>query len=330
VNFRRSSGAGALGTVLACTACVVSCRSRPAPAPVERAVTSSEASVASAPGDTAALPSSVREVVDAGSLARGIPVPQAMVDAEVNPEHLAPYDGPTGTVEGVVHMRGDPAPAVDQSIPFECAEAHDTYGRLFREGTGRTVADVMVAVTGYNGYLPPTSDAQPVTISGCAYDRRTVALMFGQYLAVINNDRRLIFLPTLLGADLPAQLVAIPRGDAVRLYPRSIGHYALADGMNRSWMNADVFVVRYRTHSVTGMDGAFRIERVPVGKVKISAYLPAIDASLHPELGVSQPATEEDIQVTAGETLRVNLTLNYKRPKPKPKPRSSTPPPDIR
>src|SRR5258706_15375905 len=91
---------------------------------------------------------------DAGPYATGIPVLLAKVEAAVNPGHLPPYAGPTGTIEGVVTMSGNAPPKQTLDIPFACGEAYATYGKAFREGTGRTVADVLVAVTGYQGFIP--------------------------------------------------------------------------------------------------------------------------------------------------------------------------------
>src|SRR5580658_2813912 len=39
-----------------------------------------------------------------------LPTPSANVDALVNPSHLPAYDGPTGSVEGTVFVRGPEAP----------------------------------------------------------------------------------------------------------------------------------------------------------------------------------------------------------------------------
>jgi hypothetical protein len=108
----------------------------------------------------------------------------------------------------------------------------------------------------------------------------------------------------------------MPRGDAVKLYPTDVGHYALADGMKRTWMYADVFVMRYPTHAVTGLDGRYRVEGVPVGKVKVSAYLPAIDRDLHPDVGVAESSVEREVEVKAGETTQADFVIAYKQPKP--------------
>jgi len=272
-----------------------------------------------ADGGALAVYSTVRADVDAGSLAPGIPVPATKVEGAVNPGHLAPYAGPTGVIEGTVKVSGDAPPKRSLAIPFSCSEAFGTYGKVFREGNGRTLADVLIAVTGYTAYVPAEGEVSAVNIHGCAFDRRTIALTYGQHLAVSNTDPREAFLPTLNGADLPAQLVAIPHGDAVKLYPPEVGHYALVDGMGKNWMFADVFVLRYPTHAVTGQDGHFRVSGVPVGKVKVSAYLPLVDAELHPEAGIPQPSIDSDAEVKEGETAKVDFVFPYKIPKAAPK-----------
>ncbi len=266
-------------------------------------------------GGVLAAYTTVRANEDAGPMAPGIPVPLAKVESAVNAGHLAPYAGPTGIVEGIVKVSGDAPPKRGLAIPFSCSESLGTYGKVFREGTGRTLADVLVAVTGYSGYVPAMGEASAVKIHGCAFDRRTVAVTYGQHIEVSNTDPKEPFLPTLNGADMPAQLVAIPHGEAVKLYPPEVGHYALVDGMGKSWMFADVFVLRYATHAVTAQDGRFRILGIPVGKVKVSAYLPQVDADLHPEAGIAQPNFDRDIEVKEGETVEVDFVIPYKIPK---------------
>jgi len=263
----------------------------------------------------------LRIIEDSGPPASGIPVPASKVASAINPEHLAPYAGPTGVIEGVVNVTGDPAPKRDIDIPFACGEAYATYGKAFREGTGRTLADVLVAVTGYQGFVPAPGDVYPVKIHGCAFDRRTIVATYGQHLEVFNTDVKERFLPKLDGANLPAQIAAMPQGDAVKLYPTEVGHYALRDDANHAWMYADVFIVRYPTHAVTGLDGRYRIAGIPAGKVKISTYAPPIDAELHPDFGITASTEEREIEVKAGETVQVNFTLAYKKPKARPKPK---------
>jgi hypothetical protein len=264
----------------------------------------------------------VRILPDSGPPASGIPVPASKVEEAVNPLHLAPYAGPTGVIEGVITATGDPPPKQEIEIPFECGEAYATYGKAYREGTGRTLADVMVAVTGYEGYVPSPGDEQAVKIHGCAFDRRTVVVTYGQHLDVKNTDTKQTFLPVLDGAWAPAQMAAVPRGDGVKLYPTEVGHYVLRDDAGHKWMHADVFALRYATHAVTGLDGHYRIAGIPPGKVKVSTYLPPIDAQLHPDVGIAKSAEEREIEVKAGETVKADFSIAYKAPKrPPPKPK---------
>ena len=266
---------------------------------------------------------------DAGPMATSIPVPVAKIESVVNPQHLPPYAGPKGAVEGVIRVKGDPPPKRDVNIPFECGEAYATYGKVFREGNDRALADAMVAVTGYEGYIPATADAYPVSIHGCAYDRRTLVLTYGQRIEVTNRDPKQSYLPRLDGSNNPAQIIAMPKGDPVKLYPLEVGHYALREDMKGSgWMYADVFVLQYSTHAVTGLDGRYRISGIPAGKVKVSVYLPSIDAELHPEQGVPNSSIEREVEIKDGETTRLDIEFPYKAPKApvqKAKPSSSAP-----
>ncbi len=248
----------------------------------------------------------------APSLAPNIPVPATSVEATVNPSHLPPYSGPAGAVEGTVHIKGDPPPLSDAKVTKACAPAEDFYRTLFRVGPDGTLADAMVAVTEFKGYVPEREPAVRVNVKDCAFDHRTVVATFGQRVEVFNVDDKNPYLPYLIGESAPAHMVAMPHGDPVRLYPLGVGRFLLSDEMNRPWMKAEVFVLKYATHAVTGLDGRYRIEGIPVGSVKVSAYLPQA------ELVSNSAATVEE-----GKTATVDFDLTYKPPPPKqpPKPK---------
>lgn len=232
------------------------------------------------------------------------PVSQERIQAVLNPAKVDAYQGPFGIVEGTIRIEGAEAPKRDVAIPQGCGDALATYTKLFREGTGRTLADALVTVTEYEGFVEPKREAKTVAIRGCAYETRTLALSFGERIEVSNRDAKISYLPQLLGGRHPVEMVAVPRGDAVKLYPTEVGRYILSDGMARKWMHADVFVLKYPTHDVTGLDGKFRIENVPVGKVRVTAYLPAIDESV-----------DTEVEVKEGEPTVVELTLKYEEKK---------------
>jgi hypothetical protein len=236
-------------------------------------------------------------------IASSLPIDPKTVSAVVNPKGLPPYSGPTGTIRGVVSASGDEAPPQSEMlarIPPDCAAAKDFYAKLFREGPSRGLADVIVGVTGYTGYLPEDSPSQIADATGCAWNARTYVLTFGQSLDVRSRDSR-AYVPDLIGARLKAQLVALPRGEAIHLYPEHAGRYELTDSM-RLFMLAEVMVVMFPTHAVTGLDGQFVIPHVPVGKVTVSALLPATLAQ-----------SSKDVEVHAGESVEVKFELPFDR-----------------
>ncbi len=219
--------------------------------------------------------------------------------AVVNPERRPAYAGPTGKVRGHVTMTGDAPSALPvREIPAECAGARETFGVAYRQGMNRRVADVLVAVTGYDGYVPPLNDAVVVEGRDCAWSSRTVALTYGQRIDVVSKDKS-TYVPDLLGQPSPVQLLATPGREPVPLSPLKIGQYMLIDAM-RLYNRADVYVLAYPTVAVTGLDGTFEIDRVPPGNVTVNALLPITGA-----------VTEQSITVEAGKTTEVQLTLSF-------------------
>jgi len=219
--------------------------------------------------------------------------------AVVNPKHRPAYDGPTGKVRGHVTMTGDPPSAMPvHEIPAECAGAREMFGVAYRQGMNRRVADVLVAVTGYDGYVPPLSDAVVVEGRDCAWSTRTVALTYGQRIDVVSKDRN-TYVPELLGQPWPVQLLATPGRAPLPVSPLKVGQYMLIDAM-RLYSKADVYVLAYPTAAVTGLDGSFEIDRIPPGKVTVNALLPITGA-----------VTEQSITVEAGKTTEVELTLSF-------------------
>jgi len=237
----------------------------------------------------------------AAPVASGLPGVPELVSKVVNPQNEPAYSGPTGAVSGVVTGSGDLPPVATAhlaQIKGACPEGRELYGHIFREGMMRSLADVLVAVTGYSGYLPEKEPKQTVAARGCAYNTRTIALTFGQTIDVVSKDGE-GYAPNLLGSHMKAQLLALPGGAPSKLYPPEPGHYALTDDL-KVFMLADVFVLKYSTHDVTSLDGHYEIKGIPVGKARISALLPA-----------TQVVVEKDIEIKAGETLNLPLQIAF-------------------
>jgi hypothetical protein len=247
-----------------------------------------------ASASASAKPPSAAEVA-----ARPTPLDPKEVAKIVNPKGEKPYAGKTGTLRGVVRMEGDPAPESGLKFPAECGEGAATYGRLFRVGPDNALADAMVAVTGYDGFVPARDEAVKVTIHGCAFNKRTVVATFGQRIQVANLDPVRSYMPYLDGGNFRAIMVAIPGGDPVKLYPQQVGHYMLRDELPKEFLVADVFVLKYATTDVTGLDGHYEVPGIPVGKVKVTAYLPVLAKTV-----------EKDIEIKEGDN-DLDLTLSF-------------------
>lgn len=250
---------------------------------------------------TVAAPSA--SVVPAGPpspFAVGIPVPPATIAKVVNPNNEEPYKGPTATLSGTIRIKGDPPPNTNFTFPTDkCGEAAATYGKLFRVGLEGAAADVLVTVTGYKGFVPAREEAKKVTIHGCALSRRTVALTFGQRIEVANIDQIESYMPYLDGAPRRATMVAVPRGSAVKLFPLEGGaHYMIRDELPNPFLTADVFVLKFATHDVTGLDGKYEIKDIPIGKVDVTAYLPAINDEASQSLELKEGANTLDLEIT--------------------------------
>jgi hypothetical protein len=238
-----------------------------------------------------------------------IPQQDDKIKSGVNPKNEEPYTGPVGTVRGTISAKGDEAPILDEiakKIPDKCKSARLVYGRRFREGMMRSLADVLVAVTEYKGFVPAKGDAIKATAKDCAWDSRTYVLTYGQRIDVLNKGPQ-SHLPQLIGSSAKAMMVAIPGGDAVKLYPDKPGRFLLVDQMS-SYMTAEVFAFKYPTAAVTGLDGKFEITGIPVGKVKVNALLPS-----------TNQGAEKTVTVEAGKAVDVNLEILFDKKTMEPK-----------
>jgi hypothetical protein len=251
---------------------------------------------------------------DAGHLAarpsaapNSLPIPAASVEAVLNPQKLPPYDGPAGSVEGTIALDGPSAP----DVPIDahaCPGAIDVYGKLFRAASPdarghRPLADALVVITGYTGYyLPDRSEAERVTIEpNCGYSKRTIAMTFGQRLEV-SNTSNVPFAPRLDGVVQPAVMIAPPgnNGDPVKLYPPAAGHFVLGDTL-QPFVREDVFVLRQPLHAVTDLQGHYRIDAVPVGKLRVSTLLPPTGEVIEGQVDVRANVVETvDLVITHG------------------------------
>lgn len=225
--------------------------------------------------------------------------------AIVNPQKLPVYTGPTGSLEGTITITGDPAPDVPGLDFHKCPAAKETYEKLFRVGAtqangARTLADALVAVTGYAGFVPERNPVRSVTFENCVLDTRTIDMTIGQRIEVASKDD-ILFAPILAQAQLPALMLASKNTAPVGLFPPKPGYYTLIDRMELSYLRADVYTLLQPLHTVTALDGHYRIDGIPVGNVTVSTRLARI-----------RKDTSRSVQIDANMVKTVNLNLDFK------------------
>ncbi|MBK6691706.1 MAG: carboxypeptidase regulatory-like domain-containing protein [Myxococcales bacterium] len=248
----------------------------------------------------------------ASTAARGAPIPSAKIAETVNPDGLAPYAGATGSVEGRVTVIGDPAPPSGLNFT-KCPEAEAVYGRVFREGApladgARPLADALVVITGYKGFVAEKNEAKSIRIRGCAISPKTIDLTFGQRLEIGNDmGTGRLFAPQLANHPLPALMVAPHKAEPVKLWPIEPGFTQLIDRFGHEFLVSDVYTLLQPLHAVSAEDGTFRIDGIPVGKVDVNARLRHINRDVI-----------KSVEVRANVVSRVDVTMEYKSPPPKP------------
>jgi hypothetical protein len=272
------------------------------------AATEAGAPDASAPAT--AVAEGAAPTTDATKPMNATPLPFDTVASAVNPRNLPAYAGPTGSIEGVVYVKGGAPPDVEGKKFDKCPGAAKTKGKLFQAGEPiadgrRPLAGAVIAVTGYAGYfVPEKREAVRIEIRDCAEAPRTVVMTFGQRLEIANRGTPL-FAPQLAEAPDPALMVAPPQAEPVKLYPPRPGHFRLVDRLEGGFFDASLYVLMHPLHAVSGPDGKFRIDGVPLGALKVGARLAAIH--------------REDVQpvdIRAGQIASVELTLLYEPPAP--------------
>ncbi|MGE0321343.1 MAG: hypothetical protein AB7K71_14220 [Polyangiaceae bacterium] len=231
----------------------------------------------------------------------------ALLAKSLNPKGLAPYSGPTGNVKGIVRVEGDPPPDADLQADFtpKCESARAVHAKQFRVAEGGGLVDALVAVTGYEGYLPEKQQKVEVIGKGCSWGTQTIAMTFGQQLEIKSGDD-FSYIPELRPNRMGVVFVAPPHREGVLLTPEHPRSYKLVD-TSHPFSTAAVFVLQYPTHDVTDERGAFEIKGIPAGKVKINALLPP-----------TMESVGKDIEVKAGETLQVELVIQHRAAAPAP------------
>lgn len=215
-----------------------------------------------------------------------------------------------GVIEGrVVYPPGPPPP---RELPVHVN--HSVCGRapVFAEdlvvASDGALANVVLSVEGSFG--PPQGELPALKLEqqGCVFGphvqsaTRGAILDIGNSDPVIHNVHGLVDGRTVFNLAMPIPGIRVKRTLSVP------GVVAIQCDSGHDWMSAYVHVFEHALHATTGRDGRFRIEGVPPGRHRVRAW--------HERLGVRFV----DVEVTAGEARRVELTFTDAQPVAEPEP----------
>jgi hypothetical protein len=91
----------------------------------------------------------------------------------------------------------------------------------------------------------------------------------------------------------------------VKLYPPHPGYFTLVDKGSHPWAVASVYALLQPLHAVSDAAGHYRIDGVPVGKLKVNARLQAV-----------QREASADVEILANVVQKVDLVVHNAPPAP--------------
>ena len=206
--------------------------------------------------------------------------------------------GSTGTIVGHVRLTG-PAPAntvIRMGGDPRCSRAAGgrriTQDVVLKSADGG-LANVFVTLQGSFKAAP---SSQPVTIDqkGCVYVPRVVGAQVGQTLQITNSDATGHNVHSLSKGNVFN--VSQPKQGMVNRFQLKSDELVMRIRCDfHSWMISYVAIVPHPYFSVSGMDGAFTIQRVPAGRHTIQAW--------HEAYG----RLTKTVEVKPGQTVTVDL-----------------------
>ena len=227
----------------------------------------------------------------------------------VNPSGATEWTGPTGVIEGTIHVVGDKAAVrTFAGLPKGCEHAQDVHGPVYLSGPKGELEGALVAAIEVAGYVRTPRNDRPITIKDCAVEPTVIDMTLGQRLMVTNLDDA-PYMPQV-PRKMVVRRLALKGMTPVPVMLTEVAPYAL------SWIvgadpgpgspTATVFVLPSALHDVTKVDGKFRIAGVPEGSARVVVS----------HIGMDE--VSKQVTVKGGEVLHVDLTMTYKDKTPKP------------
>jgi len=212
----------------------------------------------------------------------------------------APYNGPTGSVSGVISYEGTPpAPKkIDTNADPVCGQKNPnlaTDDTVVKDGK---LANVFVYVSGGlegKSFAPP---ADPVTINqeGCRYHPHVLGIMVGQTLKIKNSDATLHNIHATPTKNTAFNVAQSTQGmETEKKFDQEEVMVPVSCDVH-GWMRSYIGVLPHPFYGVSGDDGTFTLKGLPPGEYTITAW--------HEKYGTQK----QEIEVKDGQN-QLNFTF---------------------
>jgi plastocyanin len=222
--------------------------------------------------------------------------------------------GSTGSIAGTIRFEGE-APEMPELVRHTesgkprdpaCDSKAKAEHLVVKDGG---VKDVVVRLAVGAAPKPATVPAPAIIDQkDCRYIPHVVGIVAGQKVAFRNSDATMHNVHTYKGDETVVN-IAQPKGDAdkvmdVPVAPGNEPYRATCDV--HPWMLSYVLVTDHAHFAVTGEDGSFKLDNLPLGSYKLQAW--------HPHLGEKTI----DVKVEPGKPVEVTFPAftpgDYKAP----------------
>ncbi len=217
---------------------------------------------------------------------------------EAAPEVAATPSGPTGSLAGVAtYSNGDPDTAINMDADPACVGLHDgdvhTESVVVADGN---LANVFVYVKdGLTGTYSAPADKKLLDQKGCQYTPHVSGIQVGQTLVIRNSDATLHNVHAMPTANPEFNQGQPVQGmETEKVFDQAEVMVPFKCDVH-PWMTSYLAVLEHPFYAVTGADGSFNIEGLPVGEYTIEAW--------HEEFG---PQTQT-VTITADGAAEANF-----------------------
>lgn len=218
---------------------------------------------------------------------------------EAETEVAAAPTGPTGSLTGsATYVNGDPDTVINMDADPACVGLHDedVHTESVVLGAEGELANVFVYVKGgLTGSYPAPADKKLLDQKGCQYTPHVSGIQKGQTLVIRNSDATLHNIHAL-----PEKNREFNQGQPVQGMEseRTFDQVEVMVPFKcdvHPWMSSYLAVLDHPFYAVTGEDGSFSIEGLPVGEYTIEAW--------HEEFGPQ----EQTVTITADTASEVRV-----------------------